>query len=186
MPADAEGANDKRLDLALQRILARDVVRYVGEPVAFVVGESLAVAQAAAEVVGVDYEALPSVTAPDEAVADGAPILWPEFPNNVYFPFERGDRAAVDAAFAGASHVTEVELRNNRLAANPMEPRGCVGIFETDTHRYILHAATGKPHLLKRDIARGVLHIPADRIRVLTGDVGGGFGARTMSIRNTF
>jgi aerobic carbon-monoxide dehydrogenase large subunit len=129
VPADAEGSNDKRLDLALQRILARDVVRYVGEPVAFVVGESLAAAQAAAEVVGVDYEALPSVTAPDEAVADGAPILWPEFPNNVYFPFERGDRATVDAAFAGASHVTEVELRNNRLAANPMEPRGCVGIF---------------------------------------------------------
>ena len=72
--------NDKRLDLALQQILARDVVRYVGEPVAFVVGESLAAAQAAAEVVSIGYEALPSVTAPDEAVADGAPILWPEFP----------------------------------------------------------------------------------------------------------
>jgi carbon-monoxide dehydrogenase large subunit len=178
VPVDAEGSNDKRLDLALQRILARDVARYVGEPIAFVVGESLAAAQAAAEVVGVHYEALASVTAPDEAVADGAPILWPEFPNNVYFPFERGDRPAVDAAFAVASHVTEVELRNNRLAANPMEPRGCIGIFETDTNRYILHAATGKPHLLKRDISGAVLHIPADRIRVLTGDVGGGFGAK--------
>jgi len=176
--ADPKGENDKRLDLALQRILAREVVRYVGEPIAFVVGESLALAQTAAEAVRVEYDALPSVTAPDEAVTDEAPLLWPEFPNNVYFPFERGDRTIVDAAFAGASHVTEIELRNNRLAANPMEPRGCLAIFEADTARYILHAATGKPHLLKRDIARAVLNIPADRIRVLTRDVGGGFGAK--------
>ena len=178
VPADAEGENDKRLDLALQRILARDVVRYVGEPVAFVVAENLAAAQAASEAVRVDYEMLPSVTAPDDAVADGAPILWPEFPNNTYFPFERGDRAAVAATFAKASHVTEIVLRNNRLAANPMEPRGCIAIFEADTSRYILHAATGKPHLLKRDIARAILNIPADRIQVLTRDVGGGFGAK--------
>ncbi len=178
VPADPEGINDKRLDLASQRILARDVVRYVGEPIAFVVGKNLQAAMAAAELVRVDYEALPSVTAADEAVADGAPVLWPEFPNNVYFPFERGDRAAVDAAFACASHITEIELRNNRLAADPMEPRGCIGIFEAGTQRYVLHAATGKPHLLKRDIARAILNIPADRIRVLTRDVGGGFGAK--------
>jgi len=178
VPADAEGTNDQRLGMALQRILARDVVRYVGEPIAFVVGESLAAAEAAAELIDVEYEALPSVTAPDEAVADGAPILWPEFANNVYFPFEKGDRTAVDAAFAKAKHVTEVKLRNNRLAASPMEPRGCISIFESDTNRYILYAATGKPHLLKRDIARAVLHIPADRIKVLTRDVGGGFGAK--------
>src|SRR5262249_11703969 len=68
--------------------------------------------------------------------------------------------------------------RNNRLAANPMEPRGCIGIFETDTNRYVLHAATGKPHLLKHDISRAVLRIQSDRIRVLTRDVGGGFGAK--------
>ena len=178
VPKDEDGKADAILELALQPILARDVVRYVGEPVAFVVGATVEAATAAAELVAIDYEPLPSVTAPEAAVAEGAPWLWRQIPHNVYFPFEKGDRAAVEAAFAEAHHVSRVVLRNNRVAANPIEPRGCAAQFDPKEARYILYAATGKPHLLKRDIARAVLKIDPERIRVLTRDVGGGFGAK--------
>lgn len=175
---DADGKTDAILELALQPVLARDVARYVGEPIVFIVAETIEAATAAAELVEIDYETLPSVTAPEAAIAEGAPCLWPQIPNNVYFPFEKGDRAAVDAAFAKAHRVSRIVLRNNRLAANPIEPRGCIGSFDAEKSRYVLHAATGKPHLLKRDIARAILKIDPERIRVLTRDVGGGFGAK--------
>ena len=178
LPKDADSAAEARLAAGLQPILVRDVVRYVGEPVAFVVAETAAAAADAAECVHIDYEILASVTTPDGAVKVDAPLLNPVFTDNVYFTFEKGDRGATDNAFAGAHHVTELELRNNRLLANPIEPRGCVGAFDASTQRYTLYAATGKPHLLKRDIARAILGIPADRIRVVTNDVGGGFGAK--------
>ncbi len=178
LPADASEEVKARLELGLQPILARGVVRYVGEPVAFVVGETLNAAADAAERFRVDYDDLPSVTAPERAVTPDAPLLHPEFKDNVYFTFEKGDSAAVETAFAGAHHVTQMELRNNRLAANPIEPRGCIGDFDPATQRYTLYAATGKPHLLKRDIARAILGIDAERIRVVAADVGGGFGAK--------
>jgi carbon-monoxide dehydrogenase large subunit len=178
-PAHAAGAEvDARLETGLQPILARDVARYLGEPVAFVVADTPHAAADAAERVVVDYETLPAVTSPDGAVRAAAPCLHAAFPGNVYFTFDKGDRAAADAAFAGAHHVAELELRNNRLAANPMEPRGCIAEFDPIGGRFTLHASTGKPHLLKRDIARGILGIDAERIRVLTQDVGGGFGAK--------
>ncbi len=178
-PAKATGPEaDARLETGLQPILANDVARYLGEPVAFVVADTPHAAADAAERLVVDYEILPSVTSPDGAVAAAAPRLHPEFSDNVYFTFDKGDRAAADAAFAAAHHVTELELRNNRLAANPMEPRGCIAEFDPASGRFTLHASTGKPHLLKRDIAGGILRIDAERIRVLTQDVGGGFGAK--------
>jgi carbon-monoxide dehydrogenase large subunit len=178
LPKSAGTAAEAKLQLGLQPILARETTRYVGEPVAFVVARTPDAAADAAELVHVDYDELPSVTSPYRAVAADAPQLHSEFPDNVYFTFEKGDRAAVEAAFARAHHVTELELRNNRLAANPIEPRGCIGSFDPASQRYTLHAATGKPHLLKRDIARAILGIDPDRIRVITGDVGGGFGAK--------
>jgi carbon-monoxide dehydrogenase large subunit len=159
--------------------LKRDRVRLVGDYVAFVVAGTADQARDAAELIVVDYTALPSVTATADAVADGAPALWDECPDNVCFVFEIGDKAAVEAAFAGAHHVTRLDLDVNRIAVTPMEPRACIGEYDKYDERYTLHTGCQGPHGLRQALAQPVLHVPENRLRVISDDMGGAFGMRS-------
>ncbi len=161
------------------RLLAIDHVRFAGVAVAIVVAETPAAAFDAADLVAVDYEDLPSVTEAAEAVAPCAPAVWPEqVPDNVSFVFEQGNRAATDAAFGRAAHVTTLDFRITRVSANPIEPRNAVGWYDPLEERYTLYAATQGPHKLKSELAETTLRIPAHQIRVVSPDVGGAFGMK--------
>lgn len=158
------------------RVLALDTVRYVGEPVAAVVAETKAAAQAARDAIEVDYEDLPAVVDAQAAVAPGAPVVWAEAPDNVAAEIRHGDAAAVDAAFARAAKVVQLDLVNQRLAAAPMEPRGALATL--DGERLVLRLSSQMPSGA-RDTLAGILKLPKEQVRVLVGDVGGGFGMKT-------
>ena len=160
--------------------LMPEIVRYVGDNVAMVVAETLEQALDAAERVDVDYEILEAVADPAAAAGPAAPQLWPDAPNNVAGVWAQGDEAAVDAAIAGAAHVTEIELINNRLVPNSMEPRGCACAFDSESGRYTLHIGVQMPHLLKTHLCEDVFKIPEDRLRVVVPDIGGGFGMKVF------
>jgi carbon-monoxide dehydrogenase large subunit len=163
-----------------QPILAQEFVRYVGDPVAFVVAENREQARDAAELVAVDYRVLPAVVDASAALLDGAPLLWEEAPGNLCFRFERGDREAVAAAMAKAAHIVEIELVNNRLVVAPIEPRAAIGNYDSATDSFDL-ALTGQGvHSLRNQLANSVFHMPPERIRVSAPDVGGGFGVKNF------
>jgi carbon-monoxide dehydrogenase large subunit len=157
---------------------ARDKVCHVGDIVAAVIAETRYAAEDGAEAVAVDYEPLPAVATTRAAVAAGAPLVHPEFGDNLVFEIERGDRAKVEAAFAGASKVVELPLKNNRLSANPMEPRAYLCDYDAAADRTTLYATTQQPHYLRRWLSIYTLHIPESKIRVVSPDVGGGFGVK--------
>jgi aerobic carbon-monoxide dehydrogenase large subunit len=158
--------------------LALDRVMLVGDPVAFVVAETVDQAKDASEKIVIDYEALPSVSDTATVNAPGAAVLWDECPDNESFLFNQGDKQAVDAAFARADHVTELRIAFNRITAATMEPRGCIAEFDFREERYTLHTGVQRPHGLRNDIARSVLDIPETHLRVVSGDVGGSFGMK--------
>src|SRR5918994_7463789 len=161
------------------RLLALDEVRFAGDAVAIVIAETRATAFDAADLVAVNYEDRLSVTEAAEAIQPGAPAVWPdEVPDNVSFLFEQGDRAAVDAAFARADHVTRLDFRVTRVTANPIEPRNAVGWYDPLEDRYTLYAGTQGPHKLKSELAETTLKIPAHKLRVVSPDVGGAFGMK--------
>ena len=163
--------------------LAADTVRHIGEPVALVVGDSDAAARAAAEAVMVDYEPLPAVSDVVAATAAGAPQLWPEAPGNMALDwpgFGGGDRAALDAAFAGAAHVARVHLVNQRIVMAPMEPRAALAGYDSENGRFILSCASQSAFVLRHHLAHS-LGVPPERVRVMSGDVGGAFGMRTAN-----
>ncbi len=157
--------------------LARDKVRHVGDGVAVVVAETLDQARDAAELIEVDYEPLPAVTDVAEAIRPGAPPVWDEIPDNVAADCEWGDKQAVDTAFAGAHHVVEMEVRNNRVVNGQMEPRAAVGEYAAADGRHTLHAGSQSVHRQKLELSR-IFDVPPDKIRVVAGDVGGGYGPR--------
>ncbi len=158
------------------RGLAQDRARYVGDPVALVVAETLAQAEDAAELVRVDYEPLPSVTATAEAMG-GAPV-WTECPDNVSNVFEAGDRSAADAAFTRAARVVRRRYVITRVHAQYLEPRGALGIYDPGEDRYTLYADVQYPHRVRNALASNIFQIPEHRIRVIAGDVGGAFGTK--------
>ncbi len=157
--------------------LARGRVRYVGDPVAFVVAETLNEARDAAELVNIDYTPLPAVTETDDALEAGAPRVWEENPDNISHVWEIGSRAAVDVAFAAAAHCVKRRYMISRVHAQFMEPRGAVGVFEAHEGRFTLYADMQYPHRVRSMLA-GVFRVPEHRIRVVAGDVGGGFGTK--------
>jgi carbon-monoxide dehydrogenase large subunit len=159
-------------------LLTVDYVRYVGEPVAFIVAESINAAKDAAEQIVVDYEELPAVGLIDEALAPDAPLVWPQAEGNIALDWEQGDEAATAAAFAGAAHVTKIDLINNRVVVNSMEPRGAFGSYDKTTGQYELYVTSQGSHPVAGMIANRVLRIPPERIQVITPDVGGGFGLK--------
>lgn len=161
-------------------VLAQGRVRHAGEPVALVVAESEALAMDAAERISVDYRTLPAVTGVEAAVAAGAPILWTETPSNVALDYEAGDAAAVDATFAAARHVVRLRVLNNRLAVCTMEPRAALAEFDAATGRYTLTAGSQGVGGMCDTLATAILRVEPDRLRVVSGDVGGGFGMKTQ------
>lgn len=158
--------------------LARACVRYVGDPVAFVVAESFLQAKDAAELIEVDYEPLSAVTGTADAVVPGAPPVWDACPDNQAYFHELGNRASVDAAFADAAHVVRHRLVISRVAANSMEPRGCLAEYDAAEDRYIIRCTVQAPHRIRGVLAKQVFKVPETRIRVISENMGGGFGMK--------
>ncbi|MBN8889871.1 MAG: xanthine dehydrogenase family protein molybdopterin-binding subunit [Rhodospirillales bacterium] len=157
--------------------LATGRVRHVGDPVAFVVAATRDTARTAAEAVIVEYDVLPAIVDPAAALRTGAPLVWDEAPANLSYRFQKGDSAAVQAALAGAAHVVELELVNNRLVIASMETRGGIASYD-DAHGYHLQFSGAGVHGLRSQLAGAVFHEPAERMRVSCPDVGGGFGVK--------
>ena len=158
--------------------LASDRARHVGEPVAFVVAETLAAARDATEVVSVDYDPLPCVVDAVAALAPSAPQLWDGVPDNRSFRFEKGDRSAVETAIAAATHVVELELVNNRVIVAPLEHRGAIGEYDAATESFHLMLSGQGVHGIRQPLADTVFRVPPERIQVACPDVGGGFGVK--------
>ena len=158
--------------------LARGIVRHVGEPIAFVVADSSAIAREAADLIAVNYAPLKAVVSAAEAGSCDAPQLWPEAPGNLSLTWENGDAAATEAAFARATHVARLETLNNRLIPTPIEARSALGTFDAGTGRFTLWSQTQGGHLLRRLLAESVFGVPENRVRVITPDVGGSFGMK--------
>ncbi len=175
MPEDMGGPKGFR---TLRAILVTDKVRAVGDRVAFVVAETLSQARDAAELIEVEYEPLPAVTEVEDAVKPGAPVLWDGAPNNVSFTLMMGNKDATEAAFAAAKHVVTLKLRNNRITANSIEPRAAIGQYHPDSESYTLYSTSQNPHGTRSAVAGQVLKISETKLRVLSPDVGGGFGMK--------
>ncbi len=157
-------------------VLARDAVRHVGDPVAFIVAESLDAARDASEAIAIDYDGQPSITDLATALAPSAPLVWPSLGSNQVFDWETGDKAKTDALFAQAAHVTKLTVINNRVIVNSLEARAA-----SATHidgRTTLTTNTQGGWSLKRMLAQAIFHEPEENFRVITPDVGGGFGMK--------
>ena len=156
--------------------IAVDKVNYVGEPYAVVIGESLEAAKNGAEALEADFEDLPAVV--DLASAASADQIHENVPNNQTYDWELGDKAATDAAFAKAHHVSTLEIVNNRLIPNAIEPRAALGEYDAASGLYTLHTTSQNPHLERLVLAAFVQIAPEARLRVISPDVGGGFGSK--------
>jgi aerobic carbon-monoxide dehydrogenase large subunit len=158
--------------------LAVDTVHHVGEPVALVVAETRAEAEAALELIEVDYAELPAVAHQVAALGEDAPQLWAEAPGNLCLDFELGNRAAVEEAFARADHVVTLDIANNRVAGAPLEPRGVLAAYDRASDTCTLWNASQNIHANREIIAQQILNIPPAKVRHVAPDVGGGFGAK--------
>lgn len=163
-----------------QPLLVREKVRYVGEPVAMIVAETLSQAMNAAELVSVDYESLAAAVTIAQARAANAPQIAAEAPGNVCLDWETGDTAGVAAAFAKARHVVTIEVDNHRVITNPMEPRGAIGSFDAASGRYTVHVSSQNIHAIRDNVARALGMDPA-KVRFIAPDVGGNFGAKNFT-----
>lgn len=163
-------------------ILCRDEVAYVGDAVACVIADSRALAQDAAELIEVEYEDLEPVAQTAQALAPDAPVIWPGQASNRAFHIELGDRKKAEAAFAKARHVTRVAFRNNRLVCNYMEPRAALAEWNEKEGRFVITLGSQGVHSMQK-ILTGVLGIKPAELRVVTPDVGGGFGPKSFVYR---
>jgi carbon-monoxide dehydrogenase large subunit len=159
-------------------VLAQDRVRWVGDPVAFIVAETAAQAADAAEMIEVDYEPMPAVVSTAKAMEPGAAKVWEGCDDNIGFVELLGDKTATDAAFAKAAHVVKHRFVINRVTAAAMEPRGAVGVYLPAEDRYIIHSPVQRAHPYRNEIAK-VMKVPESRVRVICIDVGGSFGMKT-------
>ena len=164
-------------------VLASDTVRHVGEPIAFIVAETAIDARNASELIEVDYDLLPAVTDIASALNPGAPIVWPEQGTNLLYDASVGDDAATKAALAKAARTIEIEIVNNRLVANYMEPRSVLAVYDAAAEHYTVTLGSQGVHFMRDGLCK-VLGIPADKLRVITPtDVGGGFGTKFFVYR---
>ncbi|WP_040588481.1 xanthine dehydrogenase family protein molybdopterin-binding subunit, partial [Allomesorhizobium alhagi] len=164
-------------------ILCRDRVNYVGDAVAFVVADSRALAQDAAELIEIDFESEDAASGTATALDPETPLVWPELGSNRAFTYHFGDRAKAEAAFARAASVTRIEFVNNRLVCNYMEARSAIGEWKEDEDRFVLTTGSQGVHSMRGVIAEQVLKIAPEKLRVITPDVGGGFGPKTFVYR---
>lgn len=161
--------------------LMTDKVRFVGDPVAFVVAETLTQARDAGEAVEVDIDPLPAVTDPEEAAQPGAPQLYDHIPNNVALDYHFGDAAKVEAAFNGAAHVTRLDLLNTRVAVVSMEPRAGLASYDNATERFTIQVPTQGVAANRVNLAKNLLKVPNDKVHLLTANVGGSFGMKNIN-----
>src|SRR5580693_4494849 len=180
LPCIAQVATVAPMIVPPRRALARDRVRHVGDPVVFVVADTVQQARDAVERVAVNYRPLPAVIEAREALSLEAPLLWDETPGNLSYRFERGDKPAVAAAFAKAAHIVEIELVNNRLLAAPIEPRPAIGTYDAASDPFDLLLTGQGVHNLRRQLAEAVFHMPPDHIALRAPDGGGGFGVKNF------
>jgi carbon-monoxide dehydrogenase large subunit len=158
--------------------LAKETVRYVGQPYAVVVAETRLQARDAAEAVEVDWEELPALIDLNEAIKEGSHQIHPEAEGNLIFDWEIGDSGAVDAAIARAAHVTKMEIVNNRLVPNAMEPRSALGVYDPSEEHFTLYTTSQNPHVARLVISAFYNVAPENKLRVIAPDVGGGFGSK--------
>jgi carbon-monoxide dehydrogenase large subunit len=163
-------------------VLARDEVRHVGDAIAFVVADTLERAKDAAEAISITWEQLPHVIGAIDALEPGAALVWAEHNNNVVFDISLGDKAATDRVFAEAAKVISLTLVNQRVVANYLETRGAVADYDATDDRLTLTLSSQGPHAI-RDVLLQVLKVPAEKLRVMTPDVGGGFGTKLFPYR---
>jgi carbon-monoxide dehydrogenase large subunit len=161
-------------------VLAHGRVRFVGEPVALVVADSALNAQDAAELIEIEYEDLPVVIDPEDAIRPGAVQLHDDVPDNTPFEYEAGDKAATDAAFAKAAHVTKLRMESTRVVPSPMEPRACLISYDAAKESYLVHVCIQGMNMMKRQLS-AYTKVPEDKLRVLARDIGGGFGQRSTA-----
>ena len=166
-----------------QPVLCDGLVHFVGDAIAFVVADTADHARDAAELIEVDWEPGEAVADTAAALEDGAPLVWPELGTNRAFLHRIGDAAACEAAFRSATHVSEISFTNNRLISNYMEPRAAIGEWDASRERYVLTSGSQGVHSLRDTIARDNFGIEPDKVRVITKDVGGGFGTKAFNYR---
>jgi carbon-monoxide dehydrogenase large subunit len=159
-------------------VIATGKVRHVGDPVAVVIASTRQEAKNAAELISVDYTDLPAVATMGAALAAGAPLVHDEAAGNLCYDWHIGDKAVVDGVFAAAHKVVRLDLENNRLVPNAMEPRAALGDFDTSSGDYTLYTTSQNPHVIRLLMGAFVLHIPENKLRVVAPDVGGGFGSK--------
>jgi aerobic carbon-monoxide dehydrogenase large subunit len=175
MPEDFGAPKGHR---TFQPVLVADRVRFVGDRVAFVVAETVTQARDAAELIEIDYEPLPAVVELEDAAKDGAVKVWEDCPQgNIGFRLMFGNKEATDAAFAGAKHVVKLRIENNRLSPVAMEPRVAIGDYHPADNTYTLYTCSQNPHGARMEMSH-VFHVPENQIRVVSPDVGGGFGLK--------
>ncbi|HEX4927613.1 MAG TPA: xanthine dehydrogenase family protein molybdopterin-binding subunit, partial [Burkholderiales bacterium] len=176
MPEDTGGPKGYR---TFRPLLEPAKARYVGDRIAFVVADTPELARIAAERVAVEYEPLPAVVDVAEAAKEGAPKVWDDNAmGNLAFPLMMGNKEATDAAFAGAKHTVSIRLYNNRISANSMEPRATLGDYNAAEDSYTLYTSSQNPHGVRTTLAAAVFKIVETKIRVISPDVGGGFGMK--------
>jgi carbon-monoxide dehydrogenase large subunit len=159
--------------------LVKDRVRWVGDYVAFVVAESAHQAADAAELIAVDYEPLPAVVSTADAIEPGAPRVRDESPDNISFVYLEGDKAATEAALAGAAHIVRHKFIINRVTAATMEPRGCIGDYNAAADHYTIYTTLQRTHAYRSELARQIVKVPESKVRVVAGDIGGSFGMKS-------
>jgi carbon-monoxide dehydrogenase large subunit len=159
-------------------ILQTEAVRYVGDPVVAIVAETRAQAEDALELVAVDYDILPATTETATALDAGTPVIWPDRGSNLCVEWSNGRAAEAEAAFAAAYHVARIRLLQNRVVGNPMEPRVAIGAWNAEEARYELTSPTQGVFRVRDGLAKHILKVPPERLRVISPDTGGGFGLR--------
>ena len=172
------GFNPPGIKTAPHPALAIGKVRHVGDGVAVVIAENRYAAQDAADAVQVDYTPLPAVVDAKKAAEPGAPQLHDEIPNNTSFYWALGNRDEINRAFAAADHVVELDLINQRLIPNAMEPRACVAQYSDFSDELTIWTTSQNPHIIRLLLSLATLHVPENKVRVISPDVGGGFGSK--------
>lgn len=166
-------------------VLCDGEVRYVGDAVAFVVADTLEQAQEAADLIDIEWDTGDAHADLGTALDASSPVVWPDIGSNQAFLYKLGDVSKTDAAFAEADHVTTINFINNRLVCNYMETRACLAEWDVDAGKFTVTLGSQGVHNMRNTLAKDVFRMDRDDIRVITGDVGGGFGTKAVNYRES-
>ncbi|MCX8507144.1 MAG: xanthine dehydrogenase family protein molybdopterin-binding subunit, partial [Alphaproteobacteria bacterium] len=181
-PLGLKSRDGSEMVLPPRPILAEGRVRHVGEAIAFIVAESLEQARDAAELIDIGFKDVPSITDLSRSVDPSVPQIWPEAAQNTCLDWYQGDLAKTEAAFANAAHVVKLRLINNRLISHTLETRNSIGVYDAARNHYTLYAASQGVHIVQDTLAKFFFKMPKEHFRVITKDVGGGFGTKMFPI----